>query len=92
MEDKSKPKPPSTKELSAFLAGFAKNKVPLIKQLVSARKLLHKNQADVSRGMSVTPSAICILESGKRFGNLDTIQRYAESLGLRVVLVPKDAL
>jgi DNA-binding XRE family transcriptional regulator len=92
MADVQTHKTPSAKEVGAFLAGFAKNKVPLIKQLVSTRKLLRKNQADVSRGMGVTPSAVCILESGKRSGNLETIQRYAESLELRVVLMPKESL
>jgi transcriptional regulator with XRE-family HTH domain len=74
-------------ELSSFLGGFARNKVPLIKQLIAVRKLLGKSQADISKAMNVTPSAICIIESGKRKGTLNTIQRYASALGLHVALI-----
>jgi len=80
-----------SKELSNFLAGFARNKVPLMKQLIAVRKLLKKSQGEISRLMGVTPSAVCILESGKRTGTLDTIQRYAGALGLRLVLTTNEA-
>jgi transcriptional regulator with XRE-family HTH domain len=79
----------SQKELEMFLAGFAKNKIPLIKQLITVRKLLKKSQGQISRDMGITPSAVCIIESGKRKGTLDTIQRYADAVGLNVVLVPR---
>ena len=78
------------KELASFLAGFAKNDVPLVKQLVMARKLLKKSQAQLSRDMDMTPGAVCRIENGSRKGTLETLQIYANALGLRIALVPKE--
>jgi len=75
-----------------FLRDFARVGAPLIHQLITLRKMTGERQCDIAKRMKVTPAAISLVESGKRKGTVDTINRYAHALGLRLVLVPKETL
>ena len=75
-----------------FLRDCARTGAPLIHQLIRLRKLTGQRQSDIAKRMQVTPAAISLVESGKRVGTLDTINRYAHALGLRLILVPKETL
>lgn len=67
----------------------------LINELIHARKLAHKSQADVAKAMKTTTSAISRLEStsGKKHHSpsLSTLRRYANAINcrLRVKLIPE---
>ena len=78
------------KQAFQYLLSYALNGVPLIKQLILIRKLIGKSQAQVSKDMKVCPSAVCIIESGKRGTSMRLFLAYCESLGLKIVLVPKE--
>ena len=68
-----------------------------LQELVNARKLAHKTQAEIAESMGTTTSVVGRLESGggkrQHSPSLGTLKRYARAVGceLKIRLVPKRA-
>lgn len=61
---------------------------PLIATLAEARRLSGRRQADVAQAAGLSRRAVSYLETGRRSGLLDTVDRYASGVGYRLVLLP----
>lgn len=57
------------------------------RSLTRRRKSLKLTQAEVSKRMGTTQSAVSDLESGRAAPSVDTLSRYAEAVGLRMRIV-----
>jgi len=68
-----------------------------LKELIKARKVAHKTQADIAKSMGTTTSVVGRLEIGggqrHHSPSLTTLRRYARAVGcdLKIRLVPKKA-
>ena len=61
----------------------------LIYNLSYQRKMLNYSQTEIAEELHTTQQVISSIEKGKRTPNLEVLIKYADVLGLKVILVTK---
>jgi len=69
----------------------ARRRRDLIDALVALRRTSHMTQADLAQRMATSQAAVARLEAGEIDPRLSTLQRYAASMGKRVIWQIGDA-
>lgn len=64
---------------------------PLVEQLVERRRELGLEQQEIARRLFRSKSSVSQIEHGHRGQNsIELVERYAEAVGLELVLVPRE--